>query len=97
MPAEFAVRFLSVLAYAQGFTQWHYRSSGPLATVLEYGFFARGADMIETGDMIHVSAADGGAILFVSASTGHKHYTANGANGQRIEVEVMASTAVTAG
>ena len=37
---NFAIRNLSVLNYAQGFTFWHYRASGtPLDAVLAPGFF----------------------------------------------------------
>ena len=63
---DFAIRNLSVLAYAQGFTHWHYRAAGlRLAQVLAPGFFKAAAGRIATGDHIKVSAADGGADLFV--------------------------------
>lgn len=65
---EFATRNLSVLSYAQGFTSWHYRHRGPIAEVLGNNFFDPAKDMIDTGDMIMVSASDGGAHLFVRAS-----------------------------
>ena len=63
----FAIRNLSVLAYAQGFTLWHYRAgdSGVLSDVEAPGFFNSDAGTICAGDMITVSAADGGAMLFV--------------------------------
>lgn len=63
----FAVRHLSVLAYAQGFTLWHYKAgSDRLADVAEGGFFADAADMLAGGDMVMVSAADGGRILCIA-------------------------------
>lgn len=61
----FAIRNLSVLSYAQGFTAWHYRHPGPLDEVSMPGFFDIAADMFAPGDHISISAADGGAILFV--------------------------------
>ena len=64
---DFVIRNLSVLAYAQGFTSWHYRQRGPLADTLAPGFFNSVADRFEKGDMMMISAADGGAHVFVSA------------------------------
>ncbi len=58
---EFAIRNLSVLAYAQGFTLWHYRARGAqLAQTATTGFFN------PAGDMMLVSANDGGQVLFVT-------------------------------
>lgn len=68
---EFAIRNLSVLAYAQGFTLWHYRAgTAPLDRVAVRGFFNDAADMFAAGDMVLVSAAEGGRVLFVSATEG---------------------------
>lgn len=75
---QFAPRNLSVLDYAQGFTMWHYRGhvetigatrSPPikLAEVGDAGFFDAARGMIQRGDMIAVSALDGGALLYVTA------------------------------
>jgi hypothetical protein len=64
----FAIRNLSVLAYAQGFTLWHYK--GGAATLEQagtHGFFDDASDMLEPGDIMMVSAADGGRLLFVAA------------------------------
>jgi hypothetical protein len=68
---NFAIRNLSVLAYTQGFTLWHYRAgSTPLGKVAEAGFFNDAADMFDTGDMILVSAAEAGRVLFVTGTEG---------------------------
>lgn len=64
---DFAIRNLSVLSYAQGFTSWHYRQRAALADTLAPGFFNSAADMFEKGDMVMISAIDGGAHVFVSA------------------------------
>ena len=62
----FCVRTLSVLAYANGFTLWHYNASADTgAEVGERGFFDQGADMLADGDMVLVSASDGGRMLHV--------------------------------
>jgi hypothetical protein len=67
----FALRNLSVLAYANGFTLWHYKAGElPLAVVNESGFFAPAEDMLATGDMMMVSAADGAGMLCVAPSAG---------------------------
>ena len=64
---DFAIRNLSVLAYAQGFTLWHYRAGvAPLDRVAADGFFNDAADMFAAGDMVLVSAADRGRVLFVT-------------------------------
>ena len=73
--SNFRVRDLSALSYAQGFTFWHYRAgSSTLLDVLKPGFFD-GLDHMAAGDMITVTAADGGAVLFVHRA-GERLYTA---------------------
>jgi hypothetical protein len=63
----FAIRDLSVLAYAQGFTLWHYRARGDgLGEVGRPGFFAGAGDMMAAGDMLMVSAPDGARVLWVA-------------------------------
>lgn len=67
---NFTIRNLSVLAYAQGFTSWHYKAG--TSTILDCeaeGFFNDAQDMFVTGDFISISAADGGAIRFISVIT----------------------------
>jgi len=60
----FAIRNLSVLAYANGFTLWHYKASGEeQATVAAPSFFRDAGDMLASGDMVMVSAPDYGRIL----------------------------------
>jgi hypothetical protein len=63
----FAIRNLSVLAYAQGFTLWHYKAAAaPLAEICSRGFFDGAADMMAAGDMVLISATDGGRVVFVA-------------------------------
>jgi hypothetical protein len=63
-----ALAGLSVLAYAQGFTLWHYRSPHPLAAIGQGGYFAPAAGLFEAGDMMLVSAADGGGLFLIAAT-----------------------------
>lgn len=68
----FKMNDLSVLAYANGFTLWHYRTADPGATVAGAGYFAAAADLVRTGDMM-LTATDGGStgtIYHVGASGG---------------------------
>ena len=66
---EFSVRDLSVLAYANGFTLWHYKAgvSGFDAAAAP-GFFDPAADLLASGDMVLVSSPEGGRILTVATS-----------------------------
>ena len=64
----YAVRNLSVLAYANGFTLWHYKA-GPdrLEGVSAPDFFEDAADMLTAGDILMVSASDGARILSIAS------------------------------
>lgn len=65
----FAIRNLSVLAYAQGFTLWHYRAGAArLDDVGSEGFFDAASDMFAIGDMLMISAVDGGRMVCVAAT-----------------------------
>jgi hypothetical protein len=63
----FAIRNLSVLAYANGFTLWHYKSGKDrLDTVCGGNYLADAADMLTAGDLIMTTAAEGARILCVT-------------------------------
>lgn len=63
----FVIRNLSVLAYAQGFTLWHYKAgAAPLATLDVTGFFDDAADMFAPGDMVMLSGSGGGQMRVVA-------------------------------
>jgi hypothetical protein len=63
----FAIRNLSVLAYANGFTLWHYKAGrDQLEHVETRDFFADAADMLVEGDMLMISAVDGGRVVCVA-------------------------------
>jgi hypothetical protein len=66
----FSVRELSVLAYANGFTLWHYKAgAGGLTHVAEPGFFDPAADLLASGDMVLVSSPAGGRMMCVAMGT----------------------------
>jgi hypothetical protein len=63
----FAIRNLSVLAYANGFTLWHYKSGkDKLDVVASSNYLADASDMLTAGDLIMTTAADGARILCVT-------------------------------
>ena len=65
--AKFAIRNLSVLAYANGFTLWHYKGiRQTLADVAADGFFNDAADMLALRDIILVGCPDGARIVAVA-------------------------------
>ena len=60
-----AIRNLSVLNYAQGFTSWHYKAGdNTIVDCHTTGFFNDAQDMLAVGDFLYISAANGGAIRF---------------------------------
>ncbi len=65
---------LSVLAYANGFTLWHYITPDTAATVDSAGYFNNAADMLRIGDMILANVeSEGtmkGGIFLVNANAG---------------------------
>lgn len=60
---------LSVLAYANGFTLWHYRTTDAAATVDTTGYFNTASEMLRVGDMILANNASSNGIFVVNANT----------------------------
>jgi len=52
----FQSKNLSVLAYANGFTLWHYTTADAAADVDTAGYFNGAAEMVRVGDMILANA-----------------------------------------
>ena len=52
MTMAYSSRNLSVLAYANGFTLWHYGTTDKAVDVDTAGYFNPAADMLRVGDMI---------------------------------------------
>lgn len=66
---------LSVLAYANGFTLWHYTTPDAAATLDTGGYFNPAADMFRPGDMIianvdTATAPKAGLFLVSTAANG---------------------------
>lgn len=50
---------LSAIAYANGFTLWHYRTADAASLIDDAGYFDRAGDMLRVGDFIFVNAGLG--------------------------------------
>jgi len=68
----FQSRNLSVLAYANGFTLWHYTTPDAPGDVDTQGYFNGASEMLRAGDMVLANVNTGGApaagIFLVNAS-----------------------------
>lgn len=64
----FEPRNLSVLAYANGFTLWHYKALHISAPTRLGCYFDPASEMLAVGDMILISAPVGGKIVIVTSS-----------------------------
>ncbi|WP_119461826.1 hypothetical protein [Rhodospirillaceae bacterium SYSU D60014] len=68
----FESRELSVLAYANGFTLWHYRTEDSLETLTRQpngatqGYFDAAREMVRSGDQIIVNLIAGGRVAMAS-------------------------------
>ena len=59
---------LSVIAYANGFTMWHYAGSEALATVSANGFFNAVASLMNIGDIVIINGNDTTGLRKVTAT-----------------------------
>ena len=71
----FEIKNLSVLAYANGFTLWHYTTPDAAAAVDNTGYFNASSDMLHVGDMMlanvaTASAPQNGVFAVVSVANG---------------------------
>ncbi len=68
----FQPKDLSVLAYANGFTLWHYTTPDAASAVRAGGYFNAAAHMLRVGDMVLANTSTGGTpaagILVVAAN-----------------------------
>jgi len=76
----FQSKDLSVIAYANGFTLWHYTTTDAAADVDTAGYFNDAADMLRRGDMILANTDTGGS--FVSGI-----YNVSGNDGASVDVD----------
>lgn len=69
----YASKDLSVLAYANGFTLWHYTTADIATDVDTAGYFNDASDMVRVGDIIvanvDTAGTPGGGMFLVNANT----------------------------
>ena len=53
---------LSVIAYANGFTLWHYTANETMATITASGYFDGVSTLMNSGDIVIINASDSTAI-----------------------------------
>ena len=58
---------LSVLAYANGFTLWHYVTDDTKLELTSKGYFDRACDMLRPGDMVFVNIGRAAGIVVVKS------------------------------
>lgn len=59
---------LSVIAYANGFTLWHYAANEKLNVITVSGYFDSVKTLMNTGDVIIINASDSTSIKKVTAT-----------------------------
>ncbi len=59
---------LSVIAYANGFTLWHYAADEKIATVTAAGYFDSVKTLMNVGDVVIINASDNTSIKKVAAT-----------------------------
>ena len=85
---------LSVLAYANGFTFWHYKSVDDVdADMMTIGYFDAAADLLRPGDMLALNGAGNSAALVRVSSNHEGRVTA----GFTIDWQTQAAVAAAAG
>lgn len=66
----FANNNLSVLAYANGFTLWHYKTGEAAEIVGTSGYFNNATNMLRVGDMIIAQVHEGTTFFVVTDNNG---------------------------
>ena len=61
---------LSVIAYANGFTLWHYKENATLATITASGYFSSVKTLMNTGDIILINGSNGTTIKAIAIAEG---------------------------
>ncbi len=61
---------LSVIAYANGFTLWHYKANETLATITTSGYFSSVHTLMNTGDIILINGSNGTTIKSIAVADG---------------------------
>lgn len=61
---------LSVIAYANGFTLWHYKANEALATITASGYFSSVNSLMNTSDIILINGSNGTTMKSIAVSSG---------------------------
>ncbi len=61
---------LSVIAYANGFTLWHYKENATIANITASGYFASVKSLMNTGDIILINGSNGTTMKVVTVAEG---------------------------
>ena len=59
---------LSVIAYANGFTLWHYAADETLSAISTSGYFNNVLTLMNTGDIIIINGSNGTSIKAITVS-----------------------------
>ncbi len=59
---------LSVIAYANGFTLWHYAATETMTTISASGYFNSVKTLMNTGDIVIINASDNTSIKKISVN-----------------------------
>lgn len=62
---------LSVIAYANGFTLWHYAENVTMATITASGYFNDVKTLMNTGDIVIINASDNTSLKKVAVVSGN--------------------------
>ncbi len=62
---------LSVIAYANGFTLWHYAANETMTTITGSGYFNDVKTLMNVGDLVIINASDKTDIKSVGVSSGN--------------------------
>ena len=60
---------LSVIAYANGFTLWHYAANETMSAISTAGYFDDVKTLMNTGDIVIINASDSTSMKKVFVST----------------------------
>lgn len=61
---------LSVIAYANGFTLWHYAAGETMATIATSGYFNNVKTLMNPGDIVIINASDTTSIKKITIASG---------------------------
>ncbi len=60
---------LSVIAYANGFTLWHYAADETMSAISASGYFDSVKSLMNNGDVIIINASDNTSIKKIAVAT----------------------------